>query len=88
MYSSSLPADTGLWPLRLRGGRVIFSYFYIEIPPHFFKPWTITCFPYVTLATEKMLTPYLDLSQTDFQLRGLDLQIQKFLGLNFDFIAI
>lgn len=37
---------------------------------------------------KKMLTPYLDLSQTDFQLRGLDLQIQKFLGLNFDFIAI
>ncbi len=35
MYSSSLPADTGLWPLRLRGGRVIFSYLYIEIPPHF-----------------------------------------------------
>lgn len=27
--------QTGFWPLRLRGGRVIFSYLYIEIPPHF-----------------------------------------------------
>ncbi len=52
MYSSSLPADTGLWPLRPRGGHVIFSYLYIEIPQLFFKPGTITC-TYVPLPREK-----------------------------------